>query len=274
MTRPLALVTNDDGISSYFLRVLVEALREDFDVVVVAPVREKSWIGRAMTRHGSIPVERADGWPCPAWSAGGTPTDCVNIAIGDLLERRPDIVLSGINIGYNTTVPLVYSSGTVAGALEGAAWGVPAVAVSQALDRERFQQVSAENAVEIPEIRETLIQTAAHAAGFAAERVRDSDGFEASAQANWKLSVHNLNFPFPTRADSAWRRTVPARLKAGCFFQSNGNPGEYAFAYRRGECAAAVACSDREAVGRGEISWSVLNFGEIGQVQSDIDSSF
>ena len=126
--KPLALVTNDDGIDSAFLHRLVEALAKDFEVAVAAPAFEQSWIGRAISRRTEVEVI-----PSPshfpsgvqAWAVSGTPTDCVNIALGNLLDRQPDIVVSGINIGFNTTETLILCSGTIAGAMEGAQWGLP-----------------------------------------------------------------------------------------------------------------------------------------------------
>ena len=106
--RPHALVTNDDGIESAFLHRLVEALLPDFEVSVAAPAFEQSWIGRAISRHSEIEVIPGLAYfskDVQAWAISGTPTDCVNIALGNLLTKKPDIVLSGINIGFNTTEP-------------------------------------------------------------------------------------------------------------------------------------------------------------------------
>ena len=132
--KPHALVTNDDGIESAFLHRLVEALLPHFRVSVAAPVLEQSWTGRSMTRHGELEaIHSSSHFPdsVEAWAISGTPTDCVNIALGNLLPKKPDIVLSGINIGFNTTESLVLSSGTVAGAIEGVLWDLPAMAFSK-----------------------------------------------------------------------------------------------------------------------------------------------
>lgn len=261
ISRPLVLVTNDDGISSPFLRSLVIELAEVYEVAVAAPLREKSWIGRAMTRHGSVSVEPVTDLPAKAWAIDGTPTDCVNIALGHLLERTPRIVVSGINIGYNTTVPLVYSSGTVAGALEGANWGLPAVAVSQALDREHFVAASNGSGAAAATLAEMLGHTARQTLGFVRRLLERGDAFDVRG-----LVVHNLNFPFPSAPDLEWERTVPARAEAGCFFQKDQNSGHYNFSYRRSDCGISEAVTDRQAVESGKVSWSILNFGEIARV--------
>ena len=134
MTKPTALVTNDDGIDSYFLQVLVRRLQEKFDVIVAAPAKEQSWTGRSMTRRDPVSVKEFKGLDVPAWIIDGTPTDCVNIALESLVNNcRPDIVVSGINLGMNVTLPMILASGTVAGALE-AAFGesppLPSVKIS------------------------------------------------------------------------------------------------------------------------------------------------
>ncbi|MCC5834833.1 MAG: 5'/3'-nucleotidase SurE [Opitutales bacterium] len=259
--RPSVLVTNDDGINSGFLKILVQQLARHFDVVVAAPAEEKSWIGRAMTRHGEVSVDFVEGWPSEAWAVGGTPTDCINIALGHLLARQPDLVISGINIGYNTTVPLVYSSGTVAGALEGASWGLPAIAVSQALDRDHFLAASAANG-ELPEALSVMLrQTADQTAGFAQRLLED-----ASQRPNTDLTVHNINFPFPSSAELEWARTVPARAQTRCYFQKSEDSEGFRFAYHRAACGESGPLTDRQAVESGRISWSILNFSEIGRV--------
>ena len=100
--KPHALVTNDDGIESAFLHRLVEALLPDFQVSVAAPAFEQSWIGRAISRRREVEVIQSPSiFPSgvDAWAISGTPTDCVNIALGNLLPKLPDIVISGINIG-------------------------------------------------------------------------------------------------------------------------------------------------------------------------------
>ena len=89
--RPHALVTNDDGIESAFLHRLVEALLPDFEVSVAAPAFEQSWIGRAISRHSEIEVIPGLAYfskDVQAWAIGGTPTDCVNIALGNLLRKN------------------------------------------------------------------------------------------------------------------------------------------------------------------------------------------
>jgi 5'-nucleotidase len=120
------LVTNDDGVRSPGIRALADALAALGDVTVVAPTREASAIGHALTLHHPLRLEHLAG---TTYALDGTPTDCVNIAVSAVLKGLPDLVVSGINKGLNVGDDVTYS-GTVSGALEGALLGVPAVAVS------------------------------------------------------------------------------------------------------------------------------------------------
>jgi 5'-nucleotidase len=120
------LVTNDDGVRSQGIRELARAVRHLADVTIVAPHQEASAIGHALTLRRPLRVEQIE----PGiYEVDGTPTDCVNVAVTRILQAQPDLILSGINKGYNLGDDVTYS-GTVAGAMEGALLGVPSIAVS------------------------------------------------------------------------------------------------------------------------------------------------
>jgi len=120
------LVTNDDGHGSPGIHALAEALAPLGDVTIVAPETEASAVGHALTLRRPLRLEKI---ATAVYSVDGTPTDCINIAIDEVLEGKPDLVVSGINKGLNIGDDVTYS-GTVAGALEGALLGYPAIAVS------------------------------------------------------------------------------------------------------------------------------------------------
>ena len=120
------LVTNDDGVQSDGIHRLAEALRPLGAVTIVAPTTEASAIGHALTLRRPLRIEPVrEG----VYAVDGTPTDCVNLAITSVLREVPALVVSGINKGFNIGDDVTYS-GTVAGALEAALLGIPAVAVS------------------------------------------------------------------------------------------------------------------------------------------------
>lgn len=126
----LILVTNDDGIDSPGIHALVQAMRKLGKVIVVAPDRQQSAVGHALTVSSPLratPFYREGAML--GYAINGTPADCVKLAVSTLLEERPDIVVSGINHGSNTSVNAIYS-GTVSAATEGTLMGIPSMAVS------------------------------------------------------------------------------------------------------------------------------------------------
>jgi 5'/3'-nucleotidase len=124
MTR--ILVTNDDGVRSDGIHALADALAPLGEVFVVAPHVEASAIGHALTLRRPLRMERVAE---RVFEVDGTPTDCVNIAVAKIFESMPDLVVSGINKGFNLGDDTTYS-GTVAGAMEGALLGIPSLAIS------------------------------------------------------------------------------------------------------------------------------------------------
>ena len=124
------LLTNDDGILAEGLIALYEELKDDFDLSVVAPETEMSAVGHSITLSNPIRVRRMKRNGCFfGYGISGTPADCVKIAIQEILHQKPDMVISGINMGSNVGINLLYS-GTVSAATEGAFLGIPSFAVS------------------------------------------------------------------------------------------------------------------------------------------------
>jgi 5'-nucleotidase len=123
---PLILVTNDDGYRSEGIAALARALGAVGEVTIVAPIEEASAIGHALTLRRPLRLERIS---AAVYAVDGTPTDCVNLAVAQVFPRLPDLVVSGINKGWNLGDDVTYS-GTVAGAMEGALLGMPSLAVS------------------------------------------------------------------------------------------------------------------------------------------------
>ncbi len=128
--KPRILLTNDDGIYSKGIYALWEAMCEIGEVTVLAPNTEKSAVGHAVTISDPIRIE-----PCSrhgsfeGYAVNGTPADCVKIAIGSFLDKKPNIIVSGINAGSNMGTNILYS-GTVSAAAEGTMLGVPSIAFS------------------------------------------------------------------------------------------------------------------------------------------------
>ncbi len=126
------LLSNDDGIYAPGLGTLARILaQESHEVYVCAPDRQRSATGHSLTLHKPLRVEHAhlDGPVAGAWSTTGTPADCVKLAVSELLQEPPDVVISGINSGPNLGSDILYS-GTVAAAMEAAFMDLPSIAVS------------------------------------------------------------------------------------------------------------------------------------------------
>src|SRR4051812_653214 len=130
MSKPLILITNDDGIVSPGIKALVEVMTKFGDVTVVAPDSPQSGMGHAITIHDPLRLQKVNVFgDVPSYQCSGTPVDCVKIAIDKIFHRKPDLCVSGINHGSNASINVIYS-GTMSAAMEAAIDGIPAVGFS------------------------------------------------------------------------------------------------------------------------------------------------
>ena len=131
MARPLILVTNDDSIVAPGIRALIEVMKELGEVVVVAPDSPQSAMGHAITINNTLKLEKVhlDKDLEQEYSCSGTPVDCVKIAVNEILKRKPDLCVSGINHGSNSSINVIYS-GTMSAAVEAGIEGIPAIGFS------------------------------------------------------------------------------------------------------------------------------------------------
>jgi 5'-nucleotidase len=127
---PLILVTNDDGITAPGIRNLIRTVKKVTNrCVVVAPDSPQSGMGHAITMNATLRLEKREIEGVVAYSCSGTPVDCVKIATSRVLEERPDLIVSGINHGSNSSINVIYS-GTMSAAVEGAIEGIPSIGFS------------------------------------------------------------------------------------------------------------------------------------------------
>ncbi|HUT97966.1 MAG TPA: 5'/3'-nucleotidase SurE [bacterium] len=149
MDRPRILVSNDDGLHSKGLLSLARELDPLGDMLVCAPMYERSGAGHSITIHKPIRVERVSISPeIQAWAADGSPADCVKYAVSNLYENeKPDLVVSGVNLGLNLSTHIFYS-GTLGAALEATMLGIPSVAVSLGHFGAPLDPPSVENSLE------------------------------------------------------------------------------------------------------------------------------
>jgi 5'-nucleotidase len=128
-TKPLILVVNDDGINAPGILALTSVVQEFGDAVVVAPNKPQSGMGHAITLDSTLHIKEVNIEGVTAYSCSGTPVDCVKIAVNKLLDRKPSLIVSGINHGSNSSINVIYS-GTMSAALEGSLEGIPSVGFS------------------------------------------------------------------------------------------------------------------------------------------------
>ena len=130
MERPLILVTNDDGITAPGIRALIEIAKDFGDVFVVAPDSPQSGMGHAVTIDATLFCDEIEvNKGVTEYACSGTPVDCVKLAVAHILPRRPDLCISGINHGSNSSVNVIYS-GTMSAAVEAGIEGIPAIGFS------------------------------------------------------------------------------------------------------------------------------------------------
>jgi len=247
------LLSNDDGIDSPFLRIVADVLSARHDLIVAAPACEQSWIGKAMSRRGTVEVERVNDFPCAAFKLTGTPSDCVNIALEHFCPQHPDLVLSGINIGHNAGLSFIASSGTIGAALEGAFQNLPAIAASMYLDRDQF--------IKIGEREVPLDQEMVNHVRRATEILESRFAELARPDSKPYGIVHSFNLPCRDIENARIVKAPAARTLSRSLFERDGNT--FRFAYNPLETLAQEKVSDRELVHRGDISHTVIDFTAI-----------
>ncbi|MBF6607819.1 MAG: 5'/3'-nucleotidase SurE [Flavobacterium sp.] len=129
--KPLILVTNDDGITAPGLRTLIDVVKDLGTVVVVAPDSPQSGTGHAITINNTLYINKisSEDAAIDEYSCSGTPVDCVKLAVKEIIKKKPDLCVSGINHGSNSSINVIYS-GTMSAAVEAGIEGIPAIGFS------------------------------------------------------------------------------------------------------------------------------------------------
>ena len=251
--RPRILLTNDDSHDSPLFLLAIRTLQQFGEVEIVVPATEQSWKGKSMTRYGALYVDRIDLHGTPAWSVSGTPADCVNLAIYNLLEQRPHLIVSGINIGKNVGLGFPLASGTIGACLEANIAGLPALALSQEIAPEEFRHWDAERNFKPDTIARVSALVESMLPSIWRELV-EPDDFEATT---W-----NVNFPSQQAAHTA---IVHARLGMsyyqGCFKQ-RGDQYHHALATAQLD---SHPDTDDVVLQRGHVSATRIDIRTLGQ---------
>jgi len=258
------LVTNDDGVTSPALIPLVRALERIEDVERVntlVPDRERSWIAKAMTRFEDVAVATPaarEGDPC-IMTSSGTPADCTNLGIHSVFDTRPDLVVSGINIGLNHGMAFVMGSGTVGAAAEGVIAGLPAIAFSIGVrgGHGTFTQYALST-----EGRELWLRSAEVAAdivqGVLSQRLPVG------------VDLLNVNFPQEVSLDTPRVVTEVARLGYDALFKAR-EESLYAVDYQgQTERRPSDAQTDMAAIDEGLVSITPLRLSRAAPIDADL----
>ena len=127
--KPLILVINDDGINAPGIRALIDVAKEFGNVTIVAPDKPQSGMGHAITLDSTLRIKKIEIEGADAYACSGTPVDCVKIAVNKILPKKPNLIVSGINHGSNSSINVIYS-GTMSAALEGSLENIPSIGFS------------------------------------------------------------------------------------------------------------------------------------------------
>jgi len=249
------LITNDDSIDSPFLELAINSLADFCEILIAVPATEHSWKGKSMTRHGSLKIVDTKIGDLEGWAIEGTPADCVNLAIHNLTPKKPDLVISGINIGKNIGLGFCLASGTVGACLEANIADIPAIALSQELVPSDF--LFWDKHRRFPEKTERFVQ---ETIPKNCALVWDKFGkIESRRPITW-----NINFPYKASTEATIAYTKLSRTFYGKCFNDDGNNS-----YKFGLAKANIdnkAGTDVAALEAGKISATLIDMTTIGQV--------
>lgn len=253
------LLTNDDGIDSPSLVPFARALTDLGRVRVVVPDRERSWVGKAITRFEPVTVEKTRREGIEIWACSGYPADAVQLGVHGLFDNPPDLVVSGINLGYNHGAGFLMSSGTVGAAVEAWVSGVPSVALSTGSmdDWHAWKR-----AVLDPGARPAWERLAAYSAGLVGELL--ASGVTGLAD------VVSVNLPFDTDSATPRRLTTIARVGYDRLFRRDG-PNRFVHEFGGGlRHFEALEGTDVDAAHHGWVSITPLRMPQAAEVPAQI----
>lgn len=195
------LLTNDDGFNSVGFYPLLKELSKYFSVTAVAPSSEQSWIGKSISRDGGLSIKREKLNEFEIFSLNGTPADCVQIGLYDILNSKPKLIVSGINTGLNTGHGRILSSGTIGASMEASIDGLKSIATS----------IHVPEDINNSDIDEIVFQNAAKVTSDIIKTFID-EPFEE------ETDLLNINIPFNVKTDAEIVVTRPHRDPYGKLF--------------------------------------------------------
>ena len=254
--KPRLLLSNDDGLDSPFLPAFAKALAQVADLKIVVPAREQSWVGRAYSRHSEVRVKREEFFGLDCQTITGTPSDCVNIALGHFYcDKLPDAVVSGMNIGQNIALPLLWSSGTFSAAVEGAGWGLPAFAFSMRLEKIYYEFCRLRHGKAPDALQKNIDEASEHASEFVMKCLAEKS-FETG-------EVINVNYPIQYTRANPFKKCVPALANLKSIYVK-GDDDKFDFSYSLGECTSPNGeITDKECLDNATACYSKISINRI-----------
>jgi 5'-nucleotidase len=255
--RKLVMVTNDDSVQSNGILELARAAGKHAEAIIVGPEQPQSATALSLTFHKPLRVAkvRREGFEC--YAVSGSPGDCVMIGVNKVLKRRPDLVVSGINIGDNNTFQDILASGTVAAALESAITGIPAIAFSMEVRGESLFALEYDQ----PDFTSAGI--------IAGEIIRDvlENGMPSGAE------ILNVNFPLSVQPNTPIVLTQVGRRKYADKVIVRSDPRGRAYYWLFGERLSQFpANTDAEAVVvKKSVSISPMLLSMSGPITKDLE---
>ena len=257
--KPQVLVTNDDGADSPILVPLLRELSELAELCVVVPAAECSWTSKSMSRFDPLVLAAIECGGFPVQTLTGKPADCANIGIHNLCPAKPNLVVSGINMGVNSGLAFTLSSGTIGAAVEGFLAGVPSAAFSLELPESAFALWRRSRQFD-PALDAVVAAAVAVTADIAAEILRG--GLPAGAD------MVAVNMPASTRRESPRYLTGLARTSYGPLFARHEDEPHFAYHSCQLQLVGDGANSDVEALAHGAISITPLRYSLSAPINS------
>ena len=255
------LLSNDDSLASPLLAIVAAVFGARHQLSIVAPLEEQSWTGKAMSRWQGLKLAETELHGHPAFTLDGRPADCVNWGIHHGPTGRPDLVISGINIGHNCGLGFLLSSGTIGAALEANIQGLPALALSRlmlpsdyqewALHRRFSEETLARVLPQCRAVLERIEQRLFNRPGFLQDLVTWCIDIPEQLAPDWELK--------PARRGQSWYGSLFKKRNDGLWHHHLHN-------YVQDESADA----DGRLIRDGQIAVSRIDLRQIGQLVPDL----
>ena len=251
------LLTNDDSHISPLFHFLIDKLRTMGNLTIVVPKEEQSWTGKSISRFRYLYLDTITLRDGQAYCVDGTPADCINLGIYHVFQQKPDLVVSGINIGVNTGLGFALISGTIGACLEANIAGIPAIALSQEMRRETFMAWITDRSLPEAEVERLRAQT-----HLLLERVFQT----LFARQDFLTQPVTWNVNFPDRLSPDWQ-LVPTSLSHtvyGSCFKLHGDRYQHEL---DGTIDDTRDYTDTWAVKQGHVSITSIDVRKLGQLE-------